>query len=156
MEPPKSEPVLASIKDRDSIQQQDDVLTEVKYEPKQIDPTSKHSPELLTEATLQRTSYLSSWRLAIVTSSLCLGTLLVAIDTTIISVAIPRISTDFKALDDVGWYGSAYLLTVTAFQPAFGSIYKFFDAKSTYLTSILTFEGMLDQIVNNLKPITSH
>ncbi|KAH6669840.1 efflux pump antibiotic resistance protein [Halenospora varia] len=86
------------------------------------------------------TPYLSKWRLAIVTGSLCLGTLLVAIDTTMISVAIPKISTDFKALDDIGWYGSAYLLTVTAFQPAFGSVYKFFDAKWVYLVSIFTFE----------------
>lgn len=85
--------------------------------------------------------YLSRWRLAIVTASLCLGTFLVAIDTTIISVAIPKIATDFTALEDIGWYGSAYLLTVTAFQPAFGSIFRLFDAKSSYLISILIFEG---------------
>jgi len=99
--------------------------------------------ELTTQAVGSHAINLSGWRLAIVTGSLCLGTLLVAIDTTIISVAIPRISTDFKNIDDIGWYGSAYLLTVTAFQPAFGSIYKFFDAKTTYLISIFTFEGGL-------------
>jgi MFS family permease len=32
-------------------------------------------------------------------------------------------------------------MTVTAFQPAFGSVYKVFDAKSSYLLSILAFEG---------------
>lgn len=73
--------------------------------------------------------------------SLCAGTLLVAIDTTIISVAIPTIATEFVAFADVGWYGSAYLFTVTAFQPAFGSVYRFFDAKWTYLLSIIIFEG---------------
>ncbi len=85
--------------------------------------------------------YLTSWRLAVVILSLILGTLLVAIDTTIIGVAIPKISTVFKALDEIGWYGSAYLLTVTAFQPTFGNIYKFFDVKITYMISILVFEG---------------
>lgn len=84
---------------------------------------------------------LPSWRLVFVIGSLCLGTFLVALDTTIISVAVPSIVTDFQAFDDVGWYGSAYLLTVTAFQPAFGSVYKTFNAKFTYLVSVLVFEG---------------
>lgn len=84
--------------------------------------------------------YLRSWRLALVTVSLCLGTLLVAIDTTIIAVAVPKISTYFQAFEDIQWYGSAYLLAVTAFQPAFGSIYRYFSAKEVYLLSILVFE----------------
>lgn len=74
-------------------------------------------------------------------ASLCLGTLVVAIDNTIIGVAIPKISTVFDALDDVGWYGSAYLLTITALQPTFGNIYKYFDIKTTYIVSIFVFEG---------------
>lgn len=60
----------------------------------------------------------------------------------IIGVAIPKITTEFNSLDDIAWYGSAYLLTVTAFQPLFGSLYKFFNTKITYLTSIVIFEGM--------------
>jgi MFS family permease len=84
--------------------------------------------------------YLSTWRLFIVIVSLCLGTLLVAIDTTIIAVAVPKISTSFQAFDDIQWYGSAYLLTVTALQPAFGSVYRYFSAKEVYLFSILIFE----------------
>ncbi|KAL2815031.1 efflux pump antibiotic resistance protein [Aspergillus cavernicola] len=83
---------------------------------------------------------LRSWRLGFVIASLCLGTFLVALDTTIISVAVPSIGTGFQAFEDVGWYGSAYLLTVTAFQPAFGSVYKTFNAKFTYLISVLVFE----------------
>ena len=96
--------------------------------------------------------YLTSWRLAVVVSSLYLGTLLVAIDTTIISVAVPKISTVFKALDDIAWYGSAYLLTVTACQPSFGNLYKYFNVKHTYLTSIIVFEGMIYQTPNSLPP----
>lgn len=85
-------------------------------------------------------AYLHGWRLAIVISSLCFGTLLVAIDTTIIAVVVPSISTDFQAFNDIQWYGSAYLLTVTAFQPAFGALFRYFSAKRVYLASVLIFE----------------
>ena len=92
--------------------------------------------------------YPGGWRLTAILASLCLGTLLVAIDNTIIGVAIPKISTVFHALDDVGWYGSAYLLTVTALQPTFGNMYKYFDIKITYVVSVVVFEseGNLVQI----------
>ena len=66
--------------------------------------------------------------------------LLVAYDTTIIGVAILKISTVFKSLDAIGWCGSAYLLTVTALQPTFGNMCKFFDVKTTYMISIFMFE----------------
>ena len=82
----------------------------------------------------------TGWRLGIVIFPLCIGTLLVAIDNTIIGVAVPQISTVFKALDEVGWYGSAYLLTETALQPIFGNVYKYFNIKAVYLISIVIFE----------------
>ena len=43
-------------------------------------------------------------------------------------------------MDDVGWYGSSYLLTTTALQPSFGRIYTFFDVKWTYLLALILFE----------------
>ena len=90
--------------------------------------------------------YLTSWRLAIVIASLGLSTCLVALDTSIIGVAVPKISTVFSSLDDIAWYGSAYLLTVTAFQPTFGNLYKFFNVKAVFLASIVIFEGNKDEI----------
>lgn len=94
------------------------------------------------DATLaDSTQYPGGWRLAVIITSLCFGTLLVAIDNTIIGIAIPQISTEFDALDDIGWYGSAYLLTVTALQPTFGNIYKHFDIKITYIVSVFIFGG---------------
>ncbi|CAD6884751.1 unnamed protein product, partial [Tilletia caries] len=42
---------------------------------------------------------------------------LVAIDQTIVSTAIPVVTNQFNSFSDVGWYGSAYLLTSTVFQP---------------------------------------
>ncbi|KAI9644741.1 hypothetical protein NHQ30_006768 [Ciborinia camelliae] len=73
--------------------------------------------------------YLHGWTLGIVIVSLTLGVFLVALDATIIGVAIPKITSDFKDLDDIAWFGSVYLLMITAFQPSFGSLYKFFNVK---------------------------
>ena len=87
-------------------------------------------------------SYLSGWRLGIVVASLFFGSFLLALDTNILNVAIPRITTEFEALDDVLWYGSAYLLTVTAFQPVYGAMYKFFDTTLVYRSSIGIFERL--------------
>jgi hypothetical protein len=75
--------------------------------------------------------------------SLALGTFLMALDTTIITVEIPEISTHFNALDQVGWIGSAYLITLTAFQPIAGNLYKSFDLKLIYLGFMFMFEGRL-------------
>ena len=89
----------------------------------------------------QQSSQPPNPKLFIIIAALCLGTLLDAIDITIIGVAVPMISTSFDALDDVGWYGSAYLICLTALQPIFGVTYKFFNPKRTYVYSMLLFEA---------------
>ncbi|KAG7115539.1 MFS-type transporter VdtG like protein [Verticillium longisporum] len=65
---------------------------------------------------------------------------LVALDRTIIATAIPRITDEFQSLGDIGWYGSAYMLTTAASQLLFGRIYKFYSPKVVYLASIVVFE----------------
>jgi hypothetical protein len=65
-----------------------------------------------------------------------------ALDATIISVATPKISTQFQALDDVGWYGASYSMLLTAFTPIASNFYKYFNPKYVYLASIVVFEGM--------------
>lgn len=44
-------------------------------------------------------------------------------DRTIIGVAIPAISNEFHSFDDISWYESAYLLTLSIFQLPMGKIY---------------------------------
>lgn len=66
-------------------------------------------------------------KLVIILSALCLAVFLVALDNTIISTAIPKITDHFNSITDIGWYGSAYLLTATATQPTFGRIYTIFS-----------------------------
>ena len=61
-------------------------------------------------------------------------------DRLIISTAIPQITDEFNSAGDIGWYGTAYLLTSCAFQLVFGKLYKIFSVKVTFLTSILLFE----------------
>ncbi|RDH35416.1 MFS general substrate transporter [Aspergillus welwitschiae] len=84
--------------------------------------------------------YLTGWRLGIVITCLFFGSFLIALDTNIINVALPQISSDFRALDDVAWYGTGYLLTVTAFQPVYGCFYRLFPTDIVYRLSIIIFE----------------
>lgn len=69
-----------------------------------------------------------------------LALFLVALDRTIIATAIPRITDEFGSLGDIGWYGSAYMLTTSCSQLVFGRIYKHYDMKWTFLISIIVFE----------------
>ncbi|KAF8866717.1 putative MFS toxin efflux pump [Acephala macrosclerotiorum] len=79
-------------------------------------------------------------KLWVILSALCLAVFLVALDQTIISTAIPKITDKFNSIQDIGWYGSSYLLTATALQPTFGRIYTIFSIKLTFLTAIALFE----------------
>lgn len=58
----------------------------------------------------------------------------------IISTAIPKITVQFKSMDDIGWYGSAFFLTLAAFQSAWGHIYKGFSLRVSFLIAIAIFE----------------
>lgn len=58
-----------------------------------------------------------------------LAMFLVALDRTIVATAIPQITDDFHSLGDIGWYGSAYMLTTAASQLVFGRLYKFYHMK---------------------------
>lgn len=84
--------------------------------------------------------YLSGFKLGILSLGLCLVTFVIALDNTIIATAIPRITTVFNSLEDVGWYGSSYLLTTCSLQPSFGRVYTYFDVKYTYLSALIVFE----------------
>lgn len=64
---------------------------------------------------------------------------LVALDRTIITTAIPRITDEFNSLGDIGWYGSAYMLASAISQPLFGRIYKFYDMKWVFMTNTILF-----------------
>ncbi|KAI1377468.1 putative MFS aflatoxin efflux pump [Hypoxylon crocopeplum] len=85
--------------------------------------------------------YPTGIRLALVMLSVFVSMFLLALDRLIISTAIPAITDEFHSLPDVGWYGSAYLLTTCAFQLLFGKVYTFFPVRITFLATIFLFEA---------------
>ncbi|KAK2923206.1 hypothetical protein FoTM2_016728, partial [Fusarium oxysporum f. sp. vasinfectum] len=84
--------------------------------------------------------YPTGVKLALLLLAVFVNMFLVALDRLVISTAIPQITDDFHSVTDIGWYGSAYLLTNCAFQLLFGKIYTFFSVKFNFLSAILLFE----------------
>jgi EmrB/QacA subfamily drug resistance transporter len=89
---------------------------------------------------LDTLEYPTKWKLGLITIALCLSVFCMALDNTILAVAIPKITDEFKSLSDVGWYGSAYLLTTCSLQLFFGKLYTFYSIKWVYLAAIFIFE----------------
>lgn len=58
-----------------------------------------------------------------------LAVFLVALDRTIVATAIPQITDEYHSQGDIGWYGSAYMLTTSASQLLFGRLFKFYNVK---------------------------
>lgn len=103
-------------------------------------PTTANEPTSTSEEVVS-TENSQRWELFVIIASLFLGTFLVALDATIIGTAIPAITTTFHSLDDLGWYGSAYLLILTSLQPSFGKLFASLNTKIIYLLSVIVFEG---------------
>ena len=81
-----------------------------------------------------------SFKLVSIVIALALSIFLVSLDMTIVATAIPEITSEFNSLPDVGWYGSAFFLTIAAFQSTWGKIYRYFPLKISFLLSIFIFE----------------
>ncbi|KAM5515487.1 major facilitator superfamily transporter [Fusarium oxysporum f. sp. phaseoli] len=92
-------------------------------------------------------------KLALITVSLMLAVLCVALDNTIIAVAIPHITDQFHNLNDVGWYASAYLLTTCALQLLFGKLYALFSIKIVFLSALFVFE--LGSLICGIAPTST-
>lgn len=73
------------------------------------------------------------------TAALSMAVFLVAMDVNVIATAVPHITGEFRSLEDVGWYGSAFLMTTCGFQVLFGRIYTIFQAKWVFVSAILVF-----------------
>ncbi|KAK0656612.1 major facilitator superfamily domain-containing protein [Cercophora newfieldiana] len=84
--------------------------------------------------------FITGFPLTCLIIGLMFAVFLISIDRTIISTAIPYITGEFKSTPDIGWYGSAYLLTACAFQPVFGRVFMLFSIKKSYLLAMFFFE----------------
>jgi len=74
-------------------------------------------------------------------------------DNSIVSTAIPKITDTFHALDDIEWYGAAYLLTLCAFPLFYGKMYSFYPLRWTFLSAIVLFE--LGSLVCGVSPTSN-
>ncbi|KAH8886233.1 putative efflux pump antibiotic resistance protein [Thozetella sp. PMI_491] len=88
----------------------------------------------------QQPEYPGTFKLMLITAGICLTVFCMGLDNTIITTAIPRITDEFHTLNDVGWYGSSYLLTTSAFQLFFGKIYTYYSVKWVFLIALGLFE----------------
>ncbi|KAJ5796867.1 uncharacterized protein N7518_005407 [Penicillium psychrosexuale] len=128
LDKPTNPPSIADPLDPLQIQQ-----TEKKRTPTPIDDSGPHSSQ-------KEPQYPGKAKLILITLSLSLCMFLVGLDNTIISSAIPKITDDFNALEDVGWYASAFMLTVCTFQLMWGKLFTFYTIKWVYLASLFIFE----------------
>lgn len=112
----------------------------VTNETKPEEPSAEDSEQMETLSRIATSDYPHAFKLTFIVVALVLSVFLVALDMTIVATAIPRITDEFHSLDQVGWYGSAFFLTVGAFQSTWGKAYKYFPLKPTYLISIGIFE----------------
>ncbi|OIW24867.1 MFS general substrate transporter [Coniochaeta ligniaria NRRL 30616] len=84
--------------------------------------------------------YPKGLKLFLIIFALCMSVFLVALDQTIIAPALGTITAEFQSVSDIGWYGAAYLLSTTCLQPTYGTVYRVFDVKTTYLAAVAVFE----------------
>ncbi|KAJ5997574.1 hypothetical protein N7522_009234 [Penicillium canescens] len=111
--------------------------------PKEAVPWGVEEPAkttTLTNSPENEAEYPSMWKLIPITAGLCCSIFCMALDNTIIATAIPRITAEFDSLNDMGWYGSAYMLTTCAVTLIFGKLYTYYSLKWTFMTALALFE----------------
>ncbi|MCJ1312678.1 dynein heavy chain [Agyrium rufum] len=88
---------------------------------------------------IDQPDYATGLRLFLIMFTLSMSGLLTALEIGIIATAIPAITDEFHALDDVGWYGSTTFLITAATSALWGKIYKYLNIKWAYLSTIAIF-----------------
>ena len=83
--------------------------------------------------------YLAGGQLAILLVAVLASVFIVALSNTIISTAIPTLTTVFNSYSDIAWYTSGEQLTATAFQLPFGKAYALLNLKWTFLVSLIIY-----------------
>ncbi|KAG7044962.1 major facilitator superfamily transporter [Colletotrichum scovillei] len=79
------------------------------------------------------------WRLAVLVIGICLAVFSISADRSLLTTAIPQITSELQSTADIGWYGSAQLLTICAFQPVFGRVFMLFSVKWAYVLATFLF-----------------
>ncbi|KAJ7511278.1 putative MFS multidrug transporter [Mycena galericulata] len=103
-------------------------------------PSPPFAGPLREKTPAETVEYPTGLKLVLISVAISLATFLLALDNTIIAVAIPKITDQFHSLDDIGWYGSVYSLTTATFQLSYGRLYSFLPQKWVYLAAVAIFE----------------
>ncbi|KAL1856396.1 hypothetical protein Daus18300_010768 [Diaporthe australafricana] len=98
------------------------------------------SAEATTEDASDGTGHITGAPLVLALTALNLSTVLIFLDNSILSTATPTITNEFHSVQDIGWYVSAYQLTLSALQPMTGKLFTYLPNKQTYIASVLLFE----------------
>ncbi|KAJ0416240.1 MFS general substrate transporter [Aspergillus carlsbadensis] len=83
--------------------------------------------------------HLSGIKLYSIMSAIMIAVFLISLDVSIISTAIPAITSAFHATSDIGWYAAAYPLTICSLQPLAGKISTIFPLRAAYLSFFAIF-----------------
>lgn len=85
-------------------------------------------------------TYLHGRKLALVHSGLLMTTFLVALDQSIVATALPKLVSQFNALDQITWIVAAYFLTQAGLLLLYGRILQIVSSKYLFLFCIVMFE----------------
>ncbi|KAJ7141793.1 ABC transporter [Mycena crocata] len=83
---------------------------------------------------------LTGRKLAVVFVAMLLSILLIALDQTILSTALPRIASDFNSFSLQGWVATSFILAQTIFLLFYGQVLRIFPAKWVLVSAIAIFE----------------
>ncbi|KAI0378162.1 putative MFS multidrug transporter [Hypomontagnella monticulosa] len=98
--------------------------------------------------------YITGYKLILLIISLTTFFFLLMLDMSIISTAVPQITSDFHSLQDIGWYSGAYQLTSATLQPLTGKVYTRIRAKWVFIVFFFIFEvGSLLCAVSQSSPM---
>ncbi len=75
----------------------------------------------------------------VVMGALMLALLLAALDQTIVSTALPKIASDFNALNELSWVVTAYLITSAVSTPLYGKVSDLLGRKRVLMAAIIIF-----------------
>ncbi|KAJ7082360.1 ABC transporter [Mycena belliarum] len=105
--------------------------------PNSHDEKAATTPALLVEPS----TILTGKKLAIVFVAMLLSLLIVTLDQTILSTALPRIASDFDSFTLQGWVASSFVLAQTVFILFYGQVLRIFPAKWVLISAIVLFEA---------------
>ncbi|KAL4922593.1 major facilitator superfamily domain-containing protein [Aspergillus aurantiobrunneus] len=101
---------------------------------------SRPSSTPSAESDAEEVHYVGHLKFSLIFAGLCLSVFQVALDEVVLGTAVATITDEFQSLQDIGWYGSAYLFTDCAFQLVFGRLYSMLPVKTVYLGALVLFE----------------